>query len=150
MTGSSVLWCTSNIYWMIHMIYYGILCMGRQLYFRGKCKIAWRYGTPLWSSAKTNFPSKFALRLKNRSWNGPQNLKALEISPFYNMHLFFLNRHRERRYGQTRFRETLTHWGRMTHICVCKLTVIGSDTGLSPGRGQVIIRTNAGILSLNP
>ena len=29
---------------------------------------------------------------------------------------------------------TLTHWGRVTHICVSKLTIIGSDNGLSPGR----------------
>ena len=40
----------------------------------------------------------------------------------------------------------LTHWGRMTHICVGKLTIIGSDNGLSPGRRQAIIWTNAGIL----
>ena len=41
---------------------------------------------------------------------------------------------------------TLTHWGRVTHICVGKLTIIGSDNGLSPGRRQAIIWTNAGIL----
>ena len=34
----------------------------------------------------------------------------------------------------------------MMHICVGKLTIIGSDNGLSPGRRQAIIRTNAGIL----
>ena len=34
----------------------------------------------------------------------------------------------------------------MTHICVSKLTIIGSDNGLSPGRRQDIIWTNAGIL----
>ena len=34
----------------------------------------------------------------------------------------------------------------MTHICVGKLTIIGSDDGLSPGRRQAIIWTNAGIL----
>ena len=34
----------------------------------------------------------------------------------------------------------------MTHICVGKLTIIGSDNGLSPGRCQAIIRNNAGIL----
>ena len=33
----------------------------------------------------------------------------------------------------------------MTHICVIKLTIIGSDNGLSPGRRQAIIWTNAGI-----
>ena len=40
----------------------------------------------------------------------------------------------------------LTHWGRVTHICVSKLTIIGSDNGLSPGRRQAIIWTNVGIL----
>ena len=40
----------------------------------------------------------------------------------------------------------LTHWGRVTHICVDKLTIIGSDNGLSPGRCQTTIWTNAGIL----
>ena len=40
----------------------------------------------------------------------------------------------------------LTHWGRVTHIWVGKLTIIGSDNGLSPGRRQAIIWTNAGIL----
>ena len=34
----------------------------------------------------------------------------------------------------------------MTHICVSKLTVIGSDNNLSPGRRQAIIWTSAGIL----
>ena len=33
----------------------------------------------------------------------------------------------------------LTHWGRMTHICVSKLTIIASDNGLSPGWRQAII-----------
>ena len=40
----------------------------------------------------------------------------------------------------------LTHWGRVTHICVGKLSIIGSDYGLSPRRRQAIILTNAGIL----
>ena len=40
----------------------------------------------------------------------------------------------------------LTHWGRVTHICVSKLASIVSDNGLSPGRRQAIIWTNAGIL----
>ena len=41
---------------------------------------------------------------------------------------------------------TLTHWGRVTHICVGILTSTGSNNGLSPGRRQAIIWTNAGIL----
>ena len=42
--------------------------------------------------------------------------------------------------------DALTHWGRLMHICVSKLNIIGSDNGLSPGRRQAIIWTNAGIL----
>ena len=40
----------------------------------------------------------------------------------------------------------LTHWSRVTHICVDNLTIIGSDNGLSPGWHQAIIWTNDGIL----
>ena len=40
----------------------------------------------------------------------------------------------------------LTHWGRVTHGFVSKLTIIGSDNGLSPERHQAIIWTNAEIL----
>ena len=44
----------------------------------------------------------------------------------------------------------LTHWGRVTHICVGNLTIIGSDNGLSPGRCQAISWTNIGILLIGP
>ena len=44
----------------------------------------------------------------------------------------------------------LTHWGRVTHICISKLINIGSDNGLSPGRHQAIIWTNVGILLIRP
>ena len=36
------------------------------------------------------------------------------------------------------------------HVCVSKLTNIGSDNGLSPGRRQAIIWTKAGILLIGP
>ena len=48
------------------------------------------------------------------------------------------------------WRMTLSHWGRVTHICVDKLTIIGSDNGLSPGQRQAIIWTKAGILLIWP
>ena len=44
----------------------------------------------------------------------------------------------------------LTHWGRVTHICVSKITIIGSDNGFSPGRCQAIIWTSVGILLIGP
>ena len=44
----------------------------------------------------------------------------------------------------------LTHWGQMMHLCISKLTIIGSDNDLSPGRRQAIIWINAGILLIGP
>ena len=42
--------------------------------------------------------------------------------------------------------EANTHSGRVTHICVRKLSIIGSENGLSPGPRQAIIWTNVGLL----
>ena len=44
----------------------------------------------------------------------------------------------------------LTLWCRVMHICVSKLTGIGSDNGLLPGRRQAIGWTNVGILLIRP
>ena len=44
----------------------------------------------------------------------------------------------------------LSHWGRVTIICVSNLAIIVSDNGLSPGQRQAIIWPNAGILSIRP
>ena len=41
---------------------------------------------------------------------------------------------------------SLMHWGWVMHIYISRLTSIGSDNGLLPGRSQAIIWTNAGIL----
>ena len=38
----------------------------------------------------------------------------------------------------------------MTHICISKLPIIGSDNGLAAGRRQTIIWTNDGILLIGP
>ena len=48
------------------------------------------------------------------------------------------------------FYSNLTHWGWVTHICVSKLTITGSNNGLSPDRHQAIIWTNAGLLLIGP
>ena len=45
---------------------------------------------------------------------------------------------------------TLTHWGRVTYICISNLTIIGSENGLSPCQRQAIIWTSAGILLIGP
>ena len=42
--------------------------------------------------------------------------------------------------------DSLTHWGKGTR----NLTITSSDNGLSPGRHQAIIWTNAGILTIGP
>ena len=47
-------------------------------------------------------------------------------------------------------KESLTHWGPVTHICIAKLTIFGSDTGLSPGWQEAMIWKNAGILLIGP
>ena len=44
----------------------------------------------------------------------------------------------------------LTHWGRVTHMCVSKITSIGSDYCLSPGWHQAIFWTNARIFFIWP
>ena len=46
------------------------------------------------------------------------------------------------------FAKELTHWGRATHICINKLTIIASNNALSPGLRQAIIWNNARILSI--
>ena len=69
------------------------------------------------------------------TWAPSQYEDHIFIQPWH--YLYMLNR-------------PLTHWGRVTHICVGKLTIIGSDNGLSPGRCQAIIWTNAGILLIRP
>ena len=40
--------------------------------------------------------------------------------------------------------------GRVTHICVGNLTIIGPDNSLLPDRCQAIIKTNAGTLLIGP
>ena len=42
------------------------------------------------------------------------------------------------------------HWDQVTQICVSKLTTIGSDNSLSPGRRYAIIWTNAVIMLIGP
>ena len=60
------------------------------------------------------------------------------------------NTHNAKCVLETNTIHTLTHWGRVMHTCVSKLIIIGSDNGLSPGRCQAIIWTNAGILLFEP
>ena len=52
--------------------------------------------------------------------------------------------------NQLRNLKWLTHCGRLTRICVNNLTIIGKDNGLSPGRCQANVWTNAGRLLNGP
>ena len=79
---------------------------------------------------------KYILVVKGTWFDMPAVLKQRKYTD-----IFMFRQHYSSRSG-------LTHWGRVTHICVNKLTIIGSDNGLSPGRRQAIIWTNAGILSM--
>ena len=65
---------------------------------------------------------------------------SLVMYPKFVLHLDYTHSHNP----------CLTHWDQVTHICVSKLTIIGSENGLSPDRRQAIIWTNAGILLLWP
>ena len=51
----------------------------------------------------------------------------------------YISRHIFMQLAPTFTQSALTHWGRVTHICVSKLSILGSDNGLSPGRRQAII-----------
>ena len=44
----------------------------------------------------------------------------------------------------------LNHWGWVRHICISRLTIIGSDNGLSPGWPQAIFWSNVQILLIGP
>ena len=43
-----------------------------------------------------------------------------------------------------------SHWGWVTHICVSKIIIIGSNNSLWPGRRQASIWTNTGMLLIGP
>ena len=54
------------------------------------------------------------------------------------LHVQFLVENGNLRSGAPMVTVSLTHWGWVTHTCISKLTIIGSDNGLSPGRRQAI------------
>ena len=85
-----------------------------------------RFYTLIWSKKKQVF------RFKKKKWDF---LRPNPITHIFNTGFLFC---------------FLTHWGRVTHICVSKLAIIGSDHGLSPGRHKAMIWTNAGILLIRP
>ena len=75
------------------------------------------------------------MHVLNNTWRDCCTAKTYTLRLIQNIHMLLT---------------TLTHWGRVTHICVGNLTIIGSDNGLSPGRRQAIVWTNVGILLIGP
>ena len=88
--------------------------------------------------------------------------ELVRAGPFFNLWLSKVSANERRRYRCNVFSHwlrpcsvgdgkvvILTHWGRVMHICIGKLT-IGSNDSLSPGRCQAIIWTNAGVLLIGP
>ena len=95
--------------------------------------------TSSWHGAILHFPEKCCIKrwqvvIDENNWQSsftnPMRLLLLFSRSFEVFHMLLI----------------LTHWGRVTHICVTYLTIIASDNGLSPSRRQAIIWTNAGIL----
>ena len=102
------------------------------------CDVIWA-SCRLKSPANRLFAQKFIWATKN------ENIKVPHYWPF--VRGLIMDKETT---GLTTSWTPLTHWSRVTHICVNKLTIIGSGNGLSPGRRQAIIWTNAGILLNGP
>ena len=82
-------------------------------------------------------------------WPMHNQLRLLFITCPWKLFINIIENHSPQEISESKH-VSLTHWGRVTHICVSKLTIIGSDDGLSPDRRQTIIWTNAGLLLIRP
>ena len=91
----------------------------------------------IWKLLNFHFPTNYTSfniwarqlvwNFKGYLWNSTQNTPPIhwKIQSIYNV-------------------ENLTHWGRVTHIWVSKLIIIGSDNGLSPGQWRNIVNLGLG------
>ena len=77
--------------------------------------------------------TSFEIRFLQRSWKFDSNFTKASGTKRLLVNICWVNSLRPR-----------------THICVSKLTTIGWDNGLAPGRRQATISTNAGILLIGP
>ena len=101
---------------------------------------------------KRNRCSVKSLKENHWHWKGPWLFLEAHIRSLLSC-FFFVQQDIKcwfRRNWDKQFTALLTHWGRVMHICVSKLTIIGSNNGLSPDRRQAIIWTNAGLLLMGP
>ena len=88
----------------------------------------------------SNFPG--ANGLTHWGWNKMATISQVTCSNAFSwMKIFKL---------RLKFHRSLTNWGWVMHICVSKLTIIGSDNGWVAGRRQTIIWTNDRILLIGP
>ena len=119
----------------------------------------WRPGNKMANILQTTFSNTFSLVLShhlNQCWliiiyilrNNISEIQNKSIKNFFEENAFQNLTAKWRPFCSCI--NLLTHWGRVTHICVNKLISIVSDNGLSPGRRQAIIWTNAGILLIGP
>ena len=92
---------------------------------------------------------KTSHKIPDENSNALASLEWLRMSPSYGRHSFTLchNQEMNEQVISSDFiaLEWLIHWSWVIDKCVSKLTIIGSDNGLSPGRHQAIIWTYAGI-----
>ena len=105
------------------------------------------------------YPHKYQVRQKYPSWNSiiPWSLSLINIkpgtwrpcppkgiTPTYQI-TFFGTRTNGQKLPWDLWQH-LTHWRKVVHICVSKLTIIGSDNGLLPGWYKAIIQTSVGMI----
>ena len=104
----------------------------------GIAKPRWRENVP-GACATRNF-AYMAIKMPMTTWDLDSTLKTKEwAQALINISWLPL-------LCRAPLRPLLTHWGRVTHICVSKLTIIVSDNDLAPDRCQAVIWTSAGVL----
>ena len=119
-------------------------CLGAKFVITGATVC---YHTCRLSLLHDNLSSKVRGANTGSNW-GRQNPGGPHVGPM-NFAIWNLRCH-QREQSCHHCNSILTHWGRVTGICVGKLAIIVSDNGLSPGQSQTIIRINAGILLTLP
>ena len=101
--------------------------------------VAWQHQAITWTNV--NLSSKLLWYSHKSSFLG----NAHDINLSENLHNYIF-----RTTAISPRNNELTHWGRVTNICISKLTIIASDNGFFNGRRQAIIWTNDGKLIIEP
>ena len=140
-----VCWNNTSVVFVIVILVYSVFCLIQWLGAIRQQAIAWaKFDPDLWYRLMS--PSHDELILSYFcSWTTQCELRNFEC--YYQENLFAMP------VFKAMFVQgliVLTHWGRVMHVCISKLTIIGSDNGLSPQRRQTIIWTNGRILFIRP